>query len=177
MFTQNYINLKKLQFFYTGYSSSTYEYFTDSTGKSAPGYNSILAGCDIGGWTSNVIRTATPNVCGTSFGTGTTPPTLNDYKMESAITSGFTVMSSAFIQSQEDGKYIHERVYSIRNDTENDMTISEIGLFSRVANGSSPNSAGFNYVLMYRTVLDNPVTIPPGVAKVVTLKMTFNQSQ
>lgn len=174
MFTQNYINLKKLQFFYTG--TGAYEYFVDSTGTKVYGYNNILAGSDIGGWTSNVIREENPTMCGTSFGTGTTPPTLDDYKMESVITSGFTVLSSALIQSQEDGKYIHDRVYSLKNNTENDMTISEIGLFSRVLNGSS-TSAGYKYVLMFRTVLDNPVTIPPGVAKVVTLRMTFNQSQ
>ena len=116
----------------------------------------------------------TDGIGGVWFGTSPTPPTKDDYTLGSAITSGLTVTSpSAITQKDEgDGKHTFLSDYIVRNDTDADISIYELGLFAAPADA---NAYAYN-VLMERTVLTEPITIPAGESRLVTYKLTFNQT-
>lgn len=103
------------------------------------------------------------NAAGFVVGTGTTAPSLDDYKLESQITSGITMNftnSRRYVNSS--GKPTIENIYTITNNGSSDITISEVGLVSYNINcctSSSATSTGANNVLIDRTLLDTPVTI------------------
>lgn len=91
------------------------------------------------------------------FGTGTTPATLSDYKLESTITSGISASASGSASNTEDTGTL-TFVYTVNNTSSESITIGEIGYRASV-----PDRSGHVYnVLIDRTVLDTPVTIPAG---------------
>jgi hypothetical protein len=93
-------------------------------------------------------------------GTGTTPPTRDDYKMENKIAESYT---SAYVD--ESGGII---TLTAGFTWTTDMTISEIGLEWYV-NFSS--SAPYNCrVLCDRTVLSPPITVPAGTTLTVVYR-------
>ena len=102
---------------------------------------------------SNAI-TATLDAPGVHFGTGTAIPTSDDYKLENRI----TMISSDYPVTKkvtQNGDTI-TGVYTITNNTSNDITITEIGLY-----GKALYSGTSSYLyLVDRTLLDSPVTIP-----------------
>lgn len=115
---------------------------------------------------------------GVAFGTGTTPPAKEDYKLEAPITSGleFTNFGARpTVESEGEGVYTLQASYVIKNTTSNAVVISEIGYFGEL-NGNTDSSPQYWPTLMERTVLDKPVTIPAGASKVITYKLTFHQS-
>lgn len=92
---------------------------------------------------------------GIGFGSGTTPPTIDDYKLESAISSG---LSFSFVQNYGNPC---TWIITITNTSDEEITISELGMFTSIY--SNYSSSGSNVTaLVDRTVLDNPVTIPAG---------------
>lgn len=95
---------------------------------------------------------------GTWFGKGTTPPTPDDYTLEAPYVNGeFRVQcASAVTATHTEESYSVSIVYNITNTTSADLTISEIGVFSRHV------STGQYYCLLDHTVLENPVVIPAG---------------
>ena len=109
-----------------------------------------------------------PSSSGVYFGAGSTPAQKTDYDLENMITSGLTITNGSFVSTNSgNGVYWYECSYIVRNSSENEITISEIGYYS----------AADNYaVLMERTVLASPLTIQPGESKLITYKITFNQS-
>ena len=120
----------------------------------------------------NVWADGTTDIKGVSFGTGTTPATASDYSLESML--GSTQISVATPSSVSFSKVDTYEEYSVTfgvtNKTSNDITISEVGLTAM------PASAGGSmcYVLVDRTVLDTPVTIPAGQSKQITYTIRFN---
>lgn len=102
------------------------------------------------------------------FGNGTTPATVNDYKLESEITTGISVASQDFPTTEQTDKYIlWTATFGVKASVE--TTISEIGLFSHVY-----TSSGSFLTLVDRTVLDEPITIPAGQSKQITYTIRFN---
>lgn len=105
------------------------------------------------------------------FGSGTTPATVDDYKLESAYVSGLTIISTTSIkQSLKDNVITREYSYILKNTTSTDKVIGEIGLFYQSYYGSTSTSAKF---LVERTVLDEPVTIAPGGTGTVVYTLTI----
>ena len=103
-----------------------------------------------------------------SFGSGTTPATANDYKLESEITTGISVTSQDSPTTEQTDKYIlWTATFGVKASVE--TTISEIGLFSNVH-----TSSGILITLVDRTVLDTPITIPAGQSKQITYTIRFN---
>ena len=98
---------------------------------------------------------------GVLFGTGTTPPTYTDNKLSGSPIRGLTV--SAEVTKEN---YSNEIValYTITNNTGNDVTIGEVGLC-------------YTWALLDRTVLENPVTIPAGSIGQITYTITFNYAE
>lgn len=107
------------------------------------------------------------NAEGIFFGTGTTAPTLDDYTLsgELAVTSSNGSAASKVSGVEDDTGWTISAVYTITNTSDADITIGEIGLVA---------SCNGVYPMIERTVLDSPVTIPPGGVGQVTYTIRMN---
>lgn len=185
MFTNNYLKFKKFWFFNTSQSvvdfageSRTYTYGTNLYSVFADiGYYMDTARCRTiaSGSSSNI----TMNGCnaGIYFGSGSTPAAKSDYTLVNPITSGLTITNPSSLVYQEDGEGQHSYSASfiLANTSDAEINIYEIGLFGQTAAYSS--GARYYYpILMERTVLTEPINIQPGESKLVTYKVTFNQT-
>lgn len=110
------------------------------------------------------------SACGVCFGSGTTPPTEDDYRMEGDL---FTTYN--YSQTSASNKSTMSYTYTITNTGTEDFTIREVGL---IASAYAKHSSNYYYysdcVLLERTVLESPITIPAngGVGQITyTLKM------
>ena len=103
---------------------------------------------------------------GILFGTGTTPPTIDDYTISGEIITGLAA-TVAYDTSYDDTGRTMKATYTITNNNDNAVTIGEIAAFS-----GSGNSSGYS-ILLDRTVLDSPVTIEPGGVGQVTYTIEF----
>ena len=97
---------------------------------------------------------------GIVLGSGTTPPTLHDYRLVSLITSGLTPTVSMTYDEEENLVY----KITLTSTASEPISIGEIGIRAGFYAGSN---SGLNYALMERTVLDEPVTIPAGGVGIV----------
>ena len=111
---------------------------------------------------------------GVYFGTGRTPANKADYCLESPITSGLSVgnPSSTVKASKGNGIYTVSATFTLTNTTEEEINIWEIGLFTGLAYYQITKYYTCP-VLMERTVLTEPITIPAGETNVVTYTLTF----
>lgn len=111
---------------------------------------------------------------GVYFGSGSTPASKNDYTLESPITSGLSISNpSSLMYKEKNGKHSYSAEFILKNTTDADINIYEIGLYGQV--GYYGSSYMLYPCLYERTVLDEPITIPAGESKLVTYKITFNQ--
>ena len=107
---------------------------------------------------------------GVFFGSGTTPPTVHDYGMESAIVGGITIATPSDVSVTETDDYWEmSATYGISANS--DTTISEVGLFI-VYNKSSDITTS---IMVDRTVLETPIVIPAGQSKQVTYTIRLNK--
>ena len=108
---------------------------------------------------------------GVVFGTGTSAPTEDDYSLSGNLIAGLStnnVTTTSSFDVDVDG-CTYTCVYTISNTTGSDITIGEIGICSYM-NGKFAVSTSNRYipVLIERTVLDSPVSIPAGGVGQVT---------
>lgn len=90
------------------------------------------------------------------FGNGTAEPTVDDYKLSGEIISGISVTPNVTREETANGAKC-TGVYTITNNNDHDITISEVALSNYVP----ISSTGTNGRAIYdRTLLDAPVTIP-----------------
>jgi hypothetical protein len=109
------------------------------------------------------------------FGAGNAVPTIDDYTINDFI-SGLTVTVQRTWIADDNGGSV-TAVYTITNPKSEDVTISEIGLFSKTSTRATADTNGLNVytpVLCDRTVLDTPVTIPAGGIGQVTYTIRMN---
>ena len=156
-------------------ADSSFQNYTAFDGSTVSVQSSSLGYCDIG---ANIAyaqcRAPANGYSGVYFGTGTTPAKKSDISLENIIETGLEITNSAAVWTEPSaGVYENSATYVVKNIGDADVTISEVGFFSSYRNGST------NYmpVLFERTVLASPIIISPGSAKVITYKLTFNQSQ
>ena len=109
--------------------------------------------------------------CGAIIGTGTVPPTMDDYCLSGTLITTFTATGAVTKGSDDLGEYL-TALYTITNTGTEDFTIGEIGLIGAGHSGSS--SAANVKMLLERTVLDEPVTIPAGGVGQVTYTIRMN---
>ena len=101
------------------------------------------------------------------IGTGTTPPKVTDYKMESEIDASKYQASISNIKvtnfdNEGSTQCINVTVTNISGEP---LTVSEIGL-------ENWDMDGINYALLLaREVFDTPITIPPGGVQAFSLKL------
>lgn len=98
-------------------------------------------------------NTGTASQWAFGFGTGTTPPTIDDYKFSGDLVTPTLVFNSGTAYNGSNGSIFAMLVI---NQTQEAMTINEIGLFRRV-----PTSC----VMLTRDVLPQPVVLQPGESK------------
>lgn len=123
-------------------------------------------------WTASMghIRTSLSNSCGVILGDGDTPPTSDDYRLAGNIVKGFSYNKT--LGSVVSGTAVTVKaVYTITNGNSTEITIKEIGLLGAAT--STPSSSS-SKILLDRTVLDTPVTIPAGGIGQVEYTITFN---
>ena len=114
------------------------------------------------------------NSSGVFFGSGSTPASKADVALEAPITTGLSIINPSNIvqDSSEAGKYEYSATFTVNNTTSDEINIYEIGLFMPM-----PKSTSLGYcVLMERTVLTEPITLKAGQTKIITYKVTFNQT-
>lgn len=178
MFTNNMVNFMKGAALDGG--SSSYVQITDCNGRSvSTNIANILCGflyymdtarcrTQPTSYASSILN----SYPGVYFGTGSTPANKADYKLENLLTSGLSITDGTR-QYIDEGNGVHSYyvTFAVKNTTEAEINIYEIGLFSPI-----PASSKYYCTLMERTVLTEPITIAPGATKLVTYKITFNQT-
>lgn len=140
----------------------------------------INLSCLNGGSSVNLITslsttTGSNSANGIAVGSGDTPATENDYTIESIITT-LTTSATPTVTPHYDtttGKYVISVDLTLSNATSADIIVKEVCRFSRVVKGTNlgdaATSSQSNWVtiLIDRTVLETPLTVPAGGAAVL----------
>lgn len=115
---------------------------------------------------------------GICIGRGSTPASSSDYTLEDMIS---TASYSLILPNNyrrivtADEKALYTITYSIRNISETDLIIGEIGLFSKIgASSATVSSTISTAILVDRTVLEEPLIIPPGEIRALTYNLKFD---
>jgi len=108
---------------------------------------------------------------GVWIGSGNTPATENDYFLETPITSGCSGnITQDSIYDAETNTVKTRLVITITNNSSSDITINEIcktDIFPTATVKGANTNSGRKGVMIDRSVLESPVTIPAGTAGVI----------
>jgi len=162
MLTNNFINLSKIVMLCNNYNKTTYIKVRDISGVErylVPVQSYAYPSSDsMDSFTTNY------SAQGWSVGSGTTPPSVNDYQLESTIGSNISGKVSTTPISDESLNRIIKRITVIvTNNGSTNMIIGEIGYKSQLIAGSAIGATGnSSQYLLYREVLESPVTLAPG---------------
>lgn len=106
---------------------------------------------------------------GVCFGNGNTPATENDYCM-----AGELLVTYGYSQNVEKSKSRITYVYTITNNESEPFTICEVGLITYTQRVKTGFGAYQRAILLDRTVLESPITIPAGGVGQVTYTITMD---
>lgn len=157
----------------------TYYQYKNANGDSY--YGSNMAYNNVYNLLTSIIAHGTSSSVGFALGSGTTPATDEDYTIESIISSGLSFSATPHSNEAYDAENDVYSVYfdlTIANTSANDITISEVCFFGNsygmnsIGVSTNTSASNRNAVLVDRTVLDTPVTIPAGESKVI--RYSFN---
>lgn len=121
---------------------------------------STLLGC----FSSKTVGTSS----GVVFGTGNTPPTINDYWLSGTVVSTVARVANLVTVNIVDGVYCLRNALTINNTGNESVTIGEMILADTFYESSTSGRS----CVYDRTVLDTPLTLAPGEQGVITY--TFN---
>lgn len=127
---------------------------------------------------SKTVQINTLKGSGIHVGTGQTPATEEDYFIESKIASGLKAGSTTVRGGvDENGNPYVELSFMLSNTTGEDIVVREIGYVqgAALANTIGGSSANSN-ILLDRTVLSTPVTVPAGGEAVIRYTLKTVQS-
>lgn len=114
---------------------------------------------------------------GVSIGTSDTPATDEDYVLGNTITSGISATCTT-TKSEEDGIPCTTLNMVLSNSTNADIIVKEVGLKCTVtvANTAGGTASSNRVILVDRTVLETPVTVPArgNAAVFYKLKTDYN---
>lgn len=105
---------------------------------------------------------------GTILGTGTTPPTLDDYQLSGNQITTFTYSVNTTKTADDNGIEM-SFTFTITNTGSESFTIGEVAVFGKPGGKNAEHNA-----LLERTVLDTPVTISAGGVGQVTYTIRLN---
>lgn len=102
-------------------------------------------------------------------GSGTTPVTDDDYKLDVPITTLRAVSATTSCKTDKTGDTLSPTTFTVsttyRNGTDSPVVVKEIGIMIPVgyktSGSSSTNKNALSSCLIYREVLETPVTIEP----------------
>lgn len=193
MFTNNYILYQKARFL-----DGSYRGYVDFTGNTFQNYNvnnffndigrsMLYARCrPISGYTGRYPDNfSSYNVYnGIYFGSGTTPATREDFTLEKPITSGLSVSNPGtrvWYMDSDTGQYSSTSDFIVRNTTDADIVISEIGIFCPMADHDTSKDdwdedSTWRTVMMEHTILTQPITIMAGGARMISFTLTYNHT-
>lgn len=103
------------------------------------------------------------------LGSGSTPATPDDVNLESTI-SAYQVVSQTHQLNNGYGSTILTINRLVKNNTESDISISEMGLFTTASYYGYGSGAAF---LLAREVLPEPVTLHPGEKHTFTMTISL----
>ena len=135
----------------------------DLTGASATLYTQISSS------SSSTPNYSLKNGLSARVGTGTTEPTLADVCLETDVTSSITNLNVTSSTQASSGVISTIITITGLNATASSITLSEIGITKQMATGYN---AGMQYktVMLIRSLLDNPLTVPAGEGFTLTFK-------
>lgn len=98
------------------------------------------------------------------IGTGTTSPLVTDFKLEDEnnLLTPMQISKVYYLDGKvsfEESSFLYSITKTYKNNTENNIIITEAGIFAFEGNGANPSSV--KYYLMDREVFD-PIVIKPG---------------
>lgn len=102
---------------------------------------------------------------GMFLGTGSTPATKDDYKLENMIEfaeDGLTVLSET-LNHMVDEDTLYNYVLTVKNNSAEAITISESGMISRI------NNSDINETFLWARDTFEPVTLQPGDTRAFTM--------
>lgn len=99
-------------------------------------------------------------------GSGTTPPSVDDYCIESRLTALSALGGSITLSDSIEKNYIMLLTETFTNATSEDITVNELGWVC----GSGYTQAETSGALLVREVID-PVVIPAGESKTFTIRI------
>ena len=146
--------------------------FISTTGEESSNNATQISSASMPPLSSMTSYNTNSKKAGVCFGAGTTPADINDYNIKAPITTGLTVTTPSKTTENETANYKeYTATYGVTNTKSDAITITEIGLKGLVYSDSSGSSVA---ILVDRTVLDAPVTIPAGQSKQITYTIRFN---
>ncbi len=162
MLTNNFINLSKIVML-----GNRYDRTCSIKGRNVSGEERYFVPVNSAAYPSTDSMNsfnASPTSSGWSVGTGNTPATVNDYQLESTITSN--ISGSVTVSPINDttlNRVIKRVSVIVTNTGGNNISINEIGFKASIYSNTGVNQIGQNSVyLLYREVLSVPVTLTPG---------------
>lgn len=148
---------------YSAYSTSNY-WFSCISNLLLPGKMSISL-------TTSYNATSSFTGMNLYLGSGSTPVSYEDYRLDTLITSGLTIVNNnGILETPTDisGSTISSKKnFTINNSSASSITISEIGLAAGIGAAVSSNYGG-RVCMIYREVLDEPVTLGPGESMILS---------
>lgn len=128
------------------------------------------------GYYNQFSFTLTPGIVA---GSGVTPPTEDDYNIETPISLNYTSVPVEALSLDNNGNPLVTLTIQATNNSNTTITISELGYFVGVGcnDTSGAASSTVRSILIDRTVLDTPVTIPADGSATITytLKGIWNE--
>ncbi len=111
------------------------------------------------------VQTGLTGNGGVIFGSGNEPESLDDYKLSGDILSTFTHSYALTNERDETGATL-TGLFTLTNTSDSDITVGEVGLITK--------KIGSSTVLIHRSALESPVTIPAGGVGQVTYTIRMN---
>lgn len=136
-------------------------------------------GGSIGLITKAFTLTGDTTTTGIAIGSGNAPESENSYFLDNQLT-GFTgSISTETVVDTTNYQYKLREIITVTNNTGNDFTIKEVGLFkygySSDTRGGIPvnNTSARRCIMLDRTLLPEPVIVPNGESRVIHYEFTY----
>lgn len=182
MLTNNAINFLKIPLlnpspvpFFTGSGQYTFGTIPMILPNGEQVYASEVPRTDGSGYIAGDINES--NAIGIAFGSDDHEESASDYTLGNQILGLIGSVTKTYIRDEETGKHIVRLDCTVANNNETDVTIREIGFFSSyyyaTTKGGSIGKSPYACVMTDRTVLEQPITIPAGEARVIRYEFAY----
>jgi hypothetical protein len=147
------------------YNGDANAWDTDSVGIVDTSGNQLLFPISIG--SNNMALLCSYGILNTraelsvAVGTGTTAVSKSDYDLDEDATSSFSNVSLSIQTTFEDGAAKTVFVITGNNQTENPITITEVGIIKEISKYAYSGGRTKQYTMFLRQILNEPKTVDP----------------